>query len=883
MAGAGAILAGSAYVRLYADQNEYVRGLRVAEQKLHAFGNAVGNIGKRMMALSAAAAAPIAISARTFAAFQDQLLAVQAVSQATREEFIKLYSQAKQLGASTSFTAIEVGAGQINLARQGFSPDDIEAAIPGILDIARATGTDLARAADIAAGTLRAFNMQAKEMPRVVDVLTATANASAQTLEDLGDSMAYVAPIAYEYGLSLEQTAKAVGVLANMQIKGSMAGTALRQIMLRLSDPAIQKNLQGLGIAAVDANKNLRPLGDIMIEIGQAMAKMGTSERLALAGDLFDQRAAGAGLKLATADFPALSDAIDNAAGSARRAAEVMDSGLGGAFRMLMSAIEGVQIAIGEALADELIGSMETLQKYATATAEWVKQNKDVVVTILEVVAVVGVASAAIIAIGATIKGLEVIAGAGAFAITALGTAFTFLLAHPVVAAIAGITTAIAGVTAAVVALSDELDELDTRASQVATANATQRKTDREKFARLEELKQQYDATGKLSKDEQWEIEEIRADLTPRYGRLGIDFSRGTGAGDMRFGSLDEARENFARKLREKEIADLEAVIEEENKHITAATESLGEAKVGSEEANKLHEEIKAREIRRKKLQDKLTLARGKQPDGIEWIADQPIGLDYIFADVPTPKVRTPEMAEADKPLMSEKEAERKAEELTTRINELRISAIEDAYERDIALVNARYDEEEKRAKGLQDVLDQLAEARSLALEQVEAEHDKRWQKEAERVEKVRKQATQSIQDQIARQKIENIWAAQLPGDDANAAELDIQRRKALLEQERKEALRDAEAIGLDPEQVNKLFDMRLARIDIDAASAARAATRSPTGSFSAQAAVLSGLGGKTEDKAVKATKEVKRTIEDGNETLADIRDEVKRGGGMAP
>ena len=436
MAGVGAILAGNAYVRLYADQNEYVRGLRVAEQKLHAFGNAVGNIGKRMMALSAAAAAPIAISARTFAAFQDQLLAVQAVSQATREEFIKLYSQAKQLGASTSFTAIEVGAGQINLARQGFSPDDIEAAIPGILDIARATGTDLARAADIAAGTLRAFNMQAKEMPRVVDVLTATANASAQTLEDLGDSMAYVAPIAYEYGLSLEQTAKAVGVLANMQIKGSMAGTALRQIMLRLSDPAIQKNLQGLGIAAVDANKNLRPLGDIMIEIGQAMAKMGTSERLALAGDLFDQRAAGAGLKLATADFPALSDAIDNAAGSARRAAEVMDSGLGGAFRMLMSAIEGVQIAIGEALADELIGSMETLQKYATATAEWVKQNKDVVVTILEVVAVVGVASAAIIAIGATIKGLEVIAGAGAFAITALGTAFTFLLAHPVVAAI---------------------------------------------------------------------------------------------------------------------------------------------------------------------------------------------------------------------------------------------------------------------------------------------------------------------------------------------------------------------------------------------------------------------------------------------------------------
>lgn len=178
-------------------------------------------------------------------------------------------------------------------------------------------------------------------------------------------------------------------------------------------------------------------------------------------------------------------------------------------------------------------------------------------------------------------------------------------------------------------------------------------------------------------------------------------------------------------------------------------------------------------------------------------------------------------------------------------------------------------------------MLEKLREAREIALENVEADFDRRQQEEAGREERRRRDAQTSLEDQIARQEIENIWAAQLPGDRANAAELDIHRRKALVEQERKEALREAEAIGLDPEQVNKLYDMRLARIDIEAASAAMRDVRSPTGSFSAQAAVLSGLGGPGEDKTVRATKAVQDEIRTSNKTLANI--ERKIGGGMAP
>lgn len=879
MAGVGAILAGSAYVRLYADSNQYVRGLRLAEQKLSAFGNAVGTIGRRTMALSAAAAAPIALSAKTFGAFQDQLLAVQAVSQSTREEFDRLYSQAKKLGATTSFTAIEVGAGQLNLARQGFSPDEIEKSIPGILDIARATGTDLARAADIASGTLRAFNLEAREMPRVVDVLTATANASAQTLEDLGDSMSYVAPIAYEYGLSLEQTAKAIGVLANMQIKGSMAGTSLRQIMLRLSDPAVQAQLQQLGIVAMDAQKNLRPLGDIMIEVGQAMAKMGTGERLALGRELFDQRAAGAGLKLATTDFPALSSAIDNAAGAAHRAAKVMDSGLGGAFRMMMSAVEGVQIAIGEALTDELSSAMNTIEDYATATTAWVKENKDVVVTILEIVAVSGVASAAIIAIGATINGMAAIAGAAAFAVTGLGTAFAFLLAHPVVAGLAAVTIAIGAVAVAVANLDEELEAVSNRAAKTAKANVAQRRTDREKFQRLEELKQKFDATGKLSKDEQWEVESLRADLTPAYG-ITIDFSRGTGAGDMRFGELDSAKQDFLRELRDRQIADLKAMIDEEEKNIGIATENLGKEEVGSDAANKIHAEIIARNARLERLRNQLADRVGAMATDID--ATKPLGLDYLFADVPTPTVRTAADAEAAaKPLMTAEEAARKSEELTSRINELRIASIEDAYEREIELIHARYDEEEKRAAGMQDILDQLAEARQMELSAAAGVHQQKTLEERARQEEVKRVADQSIQDQIARQRIENTWAAQLPGDMANAAERTYQRDKAMIEQQRQEALREAEATGADVDSINELYDLKGLATDIDYKSARLQGITPASGAYSALAAFRAGQGGVADDKTTRATKEVKRTIEDGNKTLASIDRKIT--GGMAP
>lgn len=405
-------------------------------------GSQVSSAGRELVKVAGLTALPLGFSTRTFMGFEDQMMAVKAVTGAVGKEFELLYDKAKELGRTTSFTAGEVGAGMLSLARSGFSPKEIDASIQGMLDLARATGTDLAMSADIAAGTLRAFNLQAEEMPRVADVLVATANNSAQTLEDLGESMKYVAPIAQEYGLSLEQTSKALGVLANMSIKGTMAGTSLRQIMLQLSDPAIQQELRAIGVQALDSTGNLRDVGDLLIDVGKAMAGMTNAQRLALGKTLFDQRAAGAALKLAKTTFPQLEQAIDKAGGTARRTADVMDSGLGGAFRMMTSGIEGVQIALGEALAPVLIQIGRSIADISVEVARWVKQNAKLVVSVTAAVVAAAGIGAALVATGVALKVAVVV-------VSAFAGAWSAAMAI-VSAASLGTVLPIAGIVAAV-------------------------------------------------------------------------------------------------------------------------------------------------------------------------------------------------------------------------------------------------------------------------------------------------------------------------------------------------------------------------------------------------------------------------------------------------
>ncbi len=416
MAGkAGAVRAGRAYVELYADSSRFMAGIRQAESALKGFGSQLQSIGMKMAAMGAAAVTPFALSAKTFRSFEDEMLVVRAVTGQAGEEFEKLVKKAQLLGSTTAFNAKQYASAMAELARAGFTVKEIDDSIEPIANMARATGTDLAEATMYAASTLRSFGLSSDQMTRVVDVMTAAANRSAQTLSDLGEAMKYVAPTAHAFGMSIEDSAKSLGVLANFGIKGTMAGTSLRTIMVRLSNPAVLAKLKSLGVSVKDATGNFRDLAAIMRDIGAAIGKMSDVDQMSILYELFGTRAIGAGAKLTTAQFEELIQAVDNAGGTAARTAKIMDSGLGGGFRRLRGAIEGIGIAVGSAFAKPLTVVLDVIAHVSRQITDWVEKNQGLIGSLAAVSVVLLGSGMALIGMGMAIK-------AAAFGFTALRT-----------------------------------------------------------------------------------------------------------------------------------------------------------------------------------------------------------------------------------------------------------------------------------------------------------------------------------------------------------------------------------------------------------------------------------------------------------------------------
>jgi TP901 family phage tail tape measure protein len=429
------IRAGRAFVELGVS-DRLTAGLRRAQRRLRAFGDRVRAVGARLTAISAGIGAGFVISTRVFAGFDDRMRVVRAVTGATEQQFASLREEAKRLGRTTSFTAGQVADAMTELGRAGFDPRAILDSTESVLALARATATDLPRATEIAGAALRGFNLPATEMGRVSDVLTATANKSAQTLEDLFEAFKPVAPIANEAGEGIEDVAAAIGILANNGIKGSLAGNALARAYKNLANESRQAELRRIGVEAVDASGNLRPLADILNDLARATQGLGSAERLSIFESLFG-RGQAAALKLASSAqaFDVLRDEIRRSAGIAVQTADQMDAGIGGAFRRLLSAAEGIAIAVGEAIEQPVRRAADALAKVAGWITKVVNRNRELIATIAKVTAIVlgvglalVVAGAAIVGLGAVFGSLAtIVAGVGA-AIGVIGTVLGALL-----------------------------------------------------------------------------------------------------------------------------------------------------------------------------------------------------------------------------------------------------------------------------------------------------------------------------------------------------------------------------------------------------------------------------------------------------------------------
>jgi len=329
--------------RLTANIAPFRKGLNKAERSMDKFGRKMQQTGKNLsMKLTAPLAAIGAVSFNVFKGFEAEMSKVKAVSGATAEEFEALSQNAKDLGASTMFSAREVASLQTEFAKLGFTATEITKVTESTLALAQASGSDLARAAEVAGSTLRAFGLDASETGRVTDVMAKSFSTSALDMETFANSMKFVAPVAKSAGMSIEETSAMLAVLANAGIKGSQAGTSLRRI------------ISEIGATGKPVSEALKDLASKGLNLADAKDEVGRSAQSALLilSEGVDQ------IKPLTKEF-------ENSAGAAKEMADIMGDNAFGAGKRLESAMEGLAISIGEIVAQAIVPMIEKLAKLA--------------------------------------------------------------------------------------------------------------------------------------------------------------------------------------------------------------------------------------------------------------------------------------------------------------------------------------------------------------------------------------------------------------------------------------------------------------------------------------------------------------------------------------
>jgi phage-related minor tail protein len=354
--------------RLTANIAPFRKGLNKAERSMDEFGRKMQQTGKNLsMKLTAPLAALGAVSFNVFKGFEQEMSKVQAVSGATAEEFKALSQNAKDLGASTMFSAREVASLQTEFAKLGFSATEITKVTGATLALAQASGTDLARAAEVAGSTLRAFGLDASQTNVVTDVMAKSFSTSALDMETFAESMKYVAPVAKSAGMSIQETSAMLAIMADAGIKGSQAGTSLRRIISEIG---------ASGKPTAEALKDLAAQGLNLADAKDEVGRSAQSALLVLAGGV-DRIAP-------------LTEEYKNAGGAAQEMADIMGNTAFGASKRLESAMEGLMISIGEIVAVAVVPLIEFLAKAASALNNMSDGAKRAIVIIAGIAAAIG-------------------------------------------------------------------------------------------------------------------------------------------------------------------------------------------------------------------------------------------------------------------------------------------------------------------------------------------------------------------------------------------------------------------------------------------------------------------------------------------------------------
>ncbi|WP_052219521.1 phage tail tape measure protein, partial [Clostridium tetani] len=287
--------------------------------------------------------------------FEEGMNKVQAISGATATEIERLAKKAKEMGAKTKFSATESAAAMEYMAMAGWKTEDMLNGIEGIMNLAAASGEDLALTSDIVTDALTAFGMSARDSSKFADLLASAASNSNTNVSMLGESFKYVAPVAGALGHSAKDTAFALGLMANAGIKSSQSGTALRASLTNLanSSKSMAEEMKRLGISLTDSNGKVKEGKILYDELREKFSKLTDAQKTQSAATIFGKEAMSGMLAIinaSDADYKKLYDNLNNSAGAAENMANIMNDNLKGQVTLLKSALEGLGIQFYESV-----------------------------------------------------------------------------------------------------------------------------------------------------------------------------------------------------------------------------------------------------------------------------------------------------------------------------------------------------------------------------------------------------------------------------------------------------------------------------------------------------------------------------------------------------
>lgn len=481
-----------------------------AGQKITSIGQGITDFGNSLKPMSAAATGVIAGSIKVFMDFEHQMSRVKAISGATTEEFELLNEKAQQMGASTKFTATEAAQALEYMGMAGWKAEDMLDGIAPIMELAAASGEELAGVSDIVTDALTAFGLEAKDAAHFADVLAAASVNSNTNVSMLGESFKYAAPLAGSLGYSIDDTAIALGLMANNGIKADMAGTTLRSLLTRMAKPTKESAMamDRLGISMADDEGNMYSLkeildqlrgsfGQINMPVEEFNAQVAELDRQLEAGELSESKynkaleeltmqaygAEGAEKARAAAmlagqrgmsgllaivntapeDYAKLTQAIYASEGAAHSMAETMEADTAGSWTKAMSAVEGAGIKLGEVFAPHVETAANKVQELAVAFSNLDPETQQMIAHALALAAVAAPLTIGIgkvtTAFGGIVSGggkvLQVIGSlAGGMGTTATAAGTLGTSAGTAAAGIGGIAAPAAIATGAIVLLS---------------------------------------------------------------------------------------------------------------------------------------------------------------------------------------------------------------------------------------------------------------------------------------------------------------------------------------------------------------------------------------------------------------------------------------------